>query len=100
MSWFLYSAPKKRSHRKGIWLRHRTLPKALLRRADAMLRPGEDVLWVCVEGLRPKGQVLLEFWARDSMDPVQQRYNVFHILADEDPNWVCEGDLGRGLVGS
>lgn len=99
MSWFLYSQPKKRSHKKGIWLRYHDLPKPILSRVARMLRPGEQVLWVCVEGLRPNGQVLLEFWSRDPRDPVQQRYSVFHLLEDEDPSWVCEGDLGRGLVG-
>lgn len=108
MSWFLYSDPKKRSHKKGIWLRHRFLPEPILKKARVIMRKGEMIEWVSVCELRPNDKVLLEFWVRSpgdypkTRDPALKhvaRYSVFHLLVDEDPSWVCEGNLGRGLVG-
>ncbi len=66
-----------------------------------LLRPSEGVKWVEIKELRPNGQVLLEVWARSIIDAVRrkERSNVFHILIDENPEWVCESDIGRGLIG-
>lgn len=65
-------------------------------------KKNESLAWVVVKELRPKSQVLLEAWCYQTKFPWKakssERYTVFHLLVDENPNWVCEGDLGRGFV--
>jgi len=100
MSWFEYGSlpPKKRKLRKGVWLRVRSLPKSLLAVVKKNRRSAFEVLdWVIVKEMRPDGKVLLEFWGHTPLlDKVGERYTVFYHLTDEDPEWICEGDLGRG----
>lgn len=99
MSWFVYNDQQKRRYRKGIWLRIRSLPTDLLAKIQQQMKKTESLAWVVVQELKPKNQVLLEIWCYQfSPGTTPQRYTVFHLLVDEDPNWVCEGDLGRGLV--
>ena len=65
-----------------------------------LLWAGEGV--VSFQAVGRDGEVLLEVWARNLKDTVRpryrQRYNVFHIIAKENPKWVCEADMGRGLI--
>lgn len=61
------------------------------------MRQGDQLQWVEVCEIRPEGQVLLEFWCQSLEDIPFNRYTVFHIVTKEDPEWVCEGDLGRGF---
>lgn len=100
MSWFEYGTlpPKKRKLRKGVWLRVRSLPKSLLAVAKKNRRSALETLdWVIVKEMRPDGKVLLEFWGHTPLlDEFGKRYTVFYHLCDEDPTWICEGDLGRG----
>jgi hypothetical protein len=103
MSWFEYGnlEGKDRRLRKGVWLRVRSLPASLLKEAKKSLRTKADVIdWVVVQEMRPNKQVLLEFWTHtlvlDHLPNKPWRYTVFHLLVDEDPKWICEGDLGRG----
>lgn len=115
MSWFEYGTPKSRKVRKGVWLRVRCLPQPILDTAKKIMRTGENIEWVIVKEIRPNNQVYLEFWckeypalnagikvikqffAKQKKNPLLfNRYAVFGFVADEDPTWICEGDLGRG----
>lgn len=100
MSWFPYKDQEKRRYRVGIWLRVRSLPKAILAKAQKLMREKEMVSWVVVKELQPDGYVLLEFWCCNPFDLKKREiYTVFYLREKENPEWVCEGDLGRGLVG-
>lgn len=99
MSWFLYGDNlTKRSLRKGVWLRVRSLPPPLREEARKYLRKDEHIQWIIVQEIQPNGYVLLEFWAQSTNDMMKgiERHNVFHIRTVENTQWVCEGDLGRG----
>lgn len=116
MSWFNYGTPKKRSLRKGVWLRVRNLPESLLKTAKTLMRINEEIQWIIVSEICPNNQVYLEFWCKETM-PLDQgteaikrfmeerekntllhnRYNVFGFVVDEDPEWICEGNCGRGF---
>lgn len=107
MSWFLLEDQDRRQNRKGIWLRvrhdsnpdvHEIIQKSkLLRFADSVER-------IVIKELLRDGEVLLEIWARNFKDAVRpkyrERFNVFYVVAEENLQWICEGDLGRGLVRS
>jgi hypothetical protein len=107
MSWFEYGTPKRRHLRKGVFLRVRNLPENLLKSAKKILKPGEMIEWVEVSGIEANGKVLLEFWCAHEFSPeigrlqkkipgFHRRFTVFHLFVDENPEWICEGDLGRG----
>ncbi len=102
MSWFEYGTPKKRSLRKNVWLRVERLPEKILKDAKKRMRSGEYIDWVAICEIKTAPQVLLEFWCHDPCDAFNRknvfspRFTVFHLLVDEDPTWICEGDLGRG----
>jgi len=105
MSWFLLEDQDRRRRRRGIWLRvrrdsnpdvHELIKKSkLLRFADSVER-------IVVKELLQDGKVLLEIWARSFKDAVRpkyrERFNVFYVAAQENPKWVCEGDMGKGLI--
>lgn len=110
MSWFQYGKPlpKKRNLRKGVWLRVSDLPEIIYTKAKLQFRSKqEEIRWVVVQEIRPNNKVLLEFWCQDPFKDhiwktingektLSERYTVFHLLVDENPEWICEGDLGRG----
>lgn len=99
MSWFEYGKPARRSLRRGVWLRVRNIPEPLVKEAKKYLDRNEFIEWAEVKEIRPKGQVFLEFWCRKegSMKPGKPVvFKVFGLVVDEDPKWICEGDLGRG----
>ena len=105
MAWFLLEDQDRRQYRKGIWLRarHDANPDVhKLIKKSRMLRLLDYIEWIEIDELRSNGEVLLEVWARNLKDTVRpryrQRYNVFHIIAKENPKWVCEADMGRGLI--
>lgn len=100
MSWFLLKNQPSRRKRKGICLRLRFCPdvqEAI--RKSKLMRKGESPWQVVILELRPKGKVLLQVWCHALRDMVRSRHrsNVFCVLVDENPEWTCEGDLGRGL---
>lgn len=105
MSWFEYGSlpPKKRRLRKGVWLRASALPGPIVKAARRCMRSKhEEIDWVVVSEMRDDGEVLLEFWCHvpgkaDVISNGNVRYTVFHLLAKEDPSWICEGDMGRGF---
>lgn len=100
MSWFYYKDQTKRGNRKGIWLRVRALPPEILSLTLPYLRTEEEINWVEVKELQHNNHVLLEFWCQTFADrmKMKSRFNVFHLSVKENPEWVCEGDLGRGFV--
>jgi hypothetical protein len=117
LSWFEYGEPEKRSWRKGVWLRVRALDAEILEIAKRFMRPDEEIQWVEIKEMQSDGRVLLEVWANNYADKIEHsekegaypkyfeslygfssRYNVFYFSVKEDPKWVCEGDLGRGMV--
>lgn len=102
MSWFLLKDQKKRSLTKGIWLRPSAEGNAALVdaiRKTKLMRKADSIKWIEIKELRDNNEVLLEIWCSNLADMMlnKHRSNVFHLLIKEDPNWVCEGDLGRGL---
>ena len=96
MSWFEYGTPQRRSLRKGVCLRVRDLPPNLVKDAKKLMRRGEHLQMVQVLEIRPKGHVLLQFWSRRIGKDPFNRHTVFTIYVKEDPEWICEGDIGRG----
>jgi len=98
VSWFYYKDQPNRKLRRGIWLRVHSLPEPVVKEAKKYMKIGEYVDFVIVHELRPKNQVMLEFHCRRLLAPIQ-RSILIHIIVDEDPEWICEGDLGRGLIG-
>ena len=98
MGWFEYdySGPEdRRSHRRGIFLRVRDFPKDP--NVEELMREGERLESIEVKELRPSGNVLLEFRSRAKEDPFE-RCTCFELVFKEDPEWVCESDIGRGWV--
>lgn len=102
MSWFILKDQESRRKRKGICLRMRTgvnedVMKAI--KKSKLKRPSKAILTVEIHELRKDGEVLLEVTCNSLIDMLRRklRYNVFHILIDENPEWICEGDIGRGL---
>ena len=102
MSWFTLQDQPIRKKRVGIWIRLRSPTTGDVDRAiekSGLKRLTEVVEWVEIKELRPNSQVLLEVWCISLKDCAfkKHRHNVFHLIVDENPEWVCEGDLGRGL---
>jgi hypothetical protein len=99
MAFFFYGTPTRRHLRKNVWLRVSALPENILAQANKHLGKTENIEWVIITDILPKNKVVLEFWCRkrNSWKPNKpQIYKVFHLLVDENPEWVCESDLGRG----
>lgn len=101
MSWFSYKDQQIRKYRKGIYLRIRSLPDDLAKKIKAESK--KTLLCVEVKELRPNSQVLLEIWCFSPSllwwkRKKPRKYTVFHLLVDENPDWICEGDMGRGFV--
>jgi hypothetical protein len=120
MSWFLLKHQPKRNLRKDICLRIGNLPKPLLDKIVSEL-PNEGLYsgemkfaqidYIKIAQLLPKGKVRLEIWSSTHEDRVKNnatfnspiptlKYTVLQIIVPEDGEWVCEGDVGRGLVKS
>lgn len=97
MAWFEYGNLKgrKRQLRKGVYLRVSALPKDLIKIAETFMRPKELIEYVIVKEIR-KDNCMLEFWTRHvGVDPMN-RHTVFTYIAQENPEWICESDVGRG----
>jgi hypothetical protein len=95
MSWFFYKEQPTRK-RKGLWLRKRSLPEDLKEEINKKLLKNEEIDWIVVKEIK-KGQVLLEIWCRPAFSTVFDRFSVIYHWTKENPEWVCEGDLGRGF---
>ena len=100
MSWFYYGWQDVRKKRKGILLRPFKNPDVMKAIRESGLMRLSDHPWrIEVCELRDDDKVLLEVWCKSLFDAVmdKRRNNVFHLLVPENPDWVCEGDQGRGL---
>lgn len=102
MSHFTLKNQPVRKKRKGIWLRVRSetindVNEAIQK--SKLKRTTEVIQWIEIHELRDNGKVLLEVWCQSMTDIIKgtPRFNVFHLLIDENLEWTCEGDLGRGL---
>lgn len=102
MSHFLYKH-QKRSCRTGVWLRVSSLPDDTLSKILSMVddtRESHPWQVKVLEVNNKTNQVLLEVWCEHKRKPdAPRKHSVFHVWADENPDWVCEGDLGRGYKG-
>lgn len=105
MSWFYFGDQDRRRYRKGMWLRvrHDANPDVYkLIKKSKLLRFSEHIERIIVKENLRDGKVLLEIWARSLKDMIRlktrDRFSVFYIDAKENPKWVCEGDMGRGLI--
>lgn len=100
MSWFQLKDQKKRNLIKGIWLRPTSNPDVIEEILKSkLMRKSEAVKWIEIKELRENNEVLLEVWCSSFTDMLlnKRRSNVFYIQMKENPEWICEGDLGRGL---
>lgn len=101
MAWFQYSDQTRRRYRQGIWLRVRSLPEDLTAKIAERNVKNERVLWIVVKELQPNNQAVLEVWCEQkpfTVNGFDEVYTVFYLVVDENPEWICESDLGRGLV--
>lgn len=104
MAWFNYGDQEKRRYRAGIWLRVRSLPQELLDKIYKKIPKSNTIVYVLVKELQPNDHVLLEIWTCDNPlfgflgCSATDVYTVCHLSEKENPNWICESDLGRGLV--
>lgn len=94
---FLYGTPRRRSRRRGVWLRVKELPNDLLHYFESKMRHGEVLSHVVVAQIKWDG-VVLEAWCADPAkfkieEPV---WTVVQARVPEDPGWVCEKNLGAG----
>ena len=101
MSWFYLKEQTKRRYRKGIWLKVESLPKELSRKIYKHVPWFNTIEWIEIKELREDRKVFLQVWTLSlrQVPKIVRKYVVFSLLVDEDPEWVCHGDLGLGLVG-
>lgn len=119
MAFFFYKDIKKNAHKKGVWLRIRYMLedenfcKAV---KSAGVNP-YNIRWIQITEIED-GWARLECWSQTLWQSIKTRarlrkaskakearqtyagdsYTVIAIVALENPEWVCESDLGRGLV--
>lgn len=99
MSWFYLKDQGSRRKRIGICLRYRSLPEDLSKKVNKIKRINEHPWMIKIVELKENNQVLLEMWCRIAFQ-CNNKYDrniVYHFLEEENPEWICEGDLGRGL---
>jgi len=101
MSWFILKDQPIRKKRKGIWLRVRNNDDVVQAiKKSKLMRVTEEIECIEIKELRPNNQVLLEVWCSSFSiwnRKGRERFNVFYLLVNENEEWICEGDLGRGL---
>lgn len=96
MSWFEYGTPEKRHWRKGVALRVRNLTPELLAYVNRYKGRLQQIFYVLVVEIQDDGYVLLEYHCGRKIMSPRQTVITHHVK--ENPEWVCEGDLGRGCV--
>lgn len=94
---FLYGEPRRRSRRRGVWLRVKELPSDLRHYFESRMRAGEVLSHVVVSQIKWDG-VVLEAWCANPhefkiQDPI---WTVIQARVPENPDWVCEKNLGTG----
>jgi hypothetical protein len=106
MSFFFLKDQPSRRKRRGVFLRVNALtPEVKKKLIDTKIyTPGSDIIdWVSILEVHPKGKVLLEvrikrFWDIIKHYPGGTPQTLVTFEVDEDPEWVCEGEVGRGLA--
>ena len=106
MSHFYLKGQPSRRKRVGICLRMRSVTCVDVYdaiRKSRLKRKAEHVWQVRIHEYNRQefpGKVMLEVWCQSLVDQMKgrHRHNVFHLWVDENENWCCEGDQGRGLV--
>jgi hypothetical protein len=103
MSNFTLGFPKKGDKMiVGIWLRYRSNPDIIYLAKKSWNKGFFDtVVRVIISEVDDEtGEVWLEFWCKNIIDILlrKHRYNVFYKKVPTNPEWICEGDLGKGYV--
>lgn len=99
MSWFDYGVPRKRDLRRGVALRVRNLPPAIRAQAEKLMEKDEFIDYVIVEQVLKAPDVLLAVHVRkfgSFANMRGHREGVIRFSVPENPEWTCEGDVGRG----
>jgi hypothetical protein len=105
MSWFEYGTPRRRTLRKGVWLRKSSLSENILNIAQNYINDFGLIEYVIVKEIRKNNRVYLEFWCKEERIILNSKKRdnftfprniVFGFEIEENPKWICEGDLGRG----
>lgn len=112
MAWFEYGTPKRRHLRRGVFLRPRMIPEDLKKTISGTMEDFDpklhEILMVEVKEILPttkegRRDVIIHAWIRNflQLDPFAQArlWFVVEIVTVENPEWVCEADIGRGLKG-
>lgn len=108
MSNFTYDLLKTKKDKIGVWLRpfsNQELYKEL--KKEGRIKFNEHIEKIEIVEIR-NDEVCLEVWlypmtlrvmlqALKIIKPKPTRYIVFHSWKKENPIWICEGDLGKGL---
>jgi hypothetical protein len=99
MSWFAYGKHTKKHI--GLWLRYHSnedIVKMVEKTKNKRFLDTVDRV-VVSEYDKNTNEVWLEVWCKNIIDSIRRkhRYNVFYIKTKPNENWVCEGDLGKGL---
>ena len=85
---------------QGIVLKGTLLSEDVLKaiRKAKCLRWFDSVYWVMISECKSEGRVLLEVRANNIFDNIRRklRSNVFYVGVKANPEWVCEGNYGRG----
>ena len=88
--------------RIGVWIRYRSNPDIIsfIKRSGNKRLLDSVTRIVVVDYDAESDQVWLEVYCKNMMDVLRNkhRYNVFYLNVKVNPDWICEGDLGRGLV--
>ena len=95
---FLYGRPQRRSRRKGVWLRVKTLPSDVDQYFRSRMRPKDVLSHVVVSQIKWDG-VVLEAWCADPSVFRIKDNEVWTVIVGrfpEDPDWICEKYLGSG----
>lgn len=104
MAFFILKDQKSRSLRKNVWLRincdvnqdvHEVIKRAHMDK--------HTLERIVILNILPKDKVLLEIWFKDDYTQFVAneritKFTVIHVVVPENPEWVCESDVGRGFV--
>lgn len=113
MSWFAYSDLKSKKEKNGVWLRINRGSNAELineLRKIGKLNFNDHISKIEINEPNDNDQtVLLEVWSEKifTMEKLRfiitgnfpmfpEKYTVFYYRIKENPDWICEGDLGKG----
>jgi hypothetical protein len=85
----------------GVWLRYYPNNDIIKLVKNSKLKRNFDTVEriIVSEYDKEMNQVWLQIWCKNIIDSIcgKNRYNVFHIKTDVNPDWSCDGDLGNGV---